>query len=116
MPTNYKAMFTPDLVSKKSPARKAEAQRRLDTQTLSPKNVRRLTAYLAAPAPKAPTAPKVAEPVAPKVGAKGGNPVKAACWEHASMIAASRGIAIRSAEFWPIYKEQTAAARAAGTL
>lgn len=46
-------MFVPELISKRTPARLAEAQNRLDTQALSPKNRRRLTAFVGT-APQAP--------------------------------------------------------------
>lgn len=61
MGINYRRMNTPDLISKVSAARKAEAEYRLAEWDMGAKNVRRLEAYLAgadkAPAPKAKATP-----------------------------------------------------------
>lgn len=46
MPTNYTRMTTPALISARSAKRREQAQYRLDNWDMSPKNIKRLTAYV----------------------------------------------------------------------
>lgn len=76
-------MNNAELVTTTSPARIAEAESRLEKWAMSPKNVRRLEAYVAAAkaTAKAEPAVKAARPTGP--GSRGGCPVKAACAAYA---------------------------------
>lgn len=112
MAQNYRRMLTAELVSKTSSARKAEATRRLANSNLRPANVRTLTAYLGQSAPVA-KAKATKAPAKAKVSHLLTSDQKKVCWQNAERIAAENGVHIRSAEFWPIYKAETLAARTA---
>lgn len=134
---NYRSMTNPVLVSKSSPARVAEAQHRLDSWDMKAKNVALLTLFVetatrkvtskmvitkhpakVAPAKKADSKP-ASKTTSRKVAAKTVNSTKAstidkkACWNAAEANAKANGIPVRSAEFWVLYKAETAAAREA---
>lgn len=90
----------PDLVSKRTPARVREAQRRLDHWAMSPKNVRRLTAFVTAEkqAARAELAVTAAKPTG--VGSRGGDPAKA----KRAAAATAAGHKPGSSEWWKAYR------------
>lgn len=93
-------MFVPELISKRTPARVAEATRRLQVQNLSPKNVRRLTAFVGAETAAAKSAPKVKKSRPTGVGSRGGDPAKAA----RAALATATGAKPGSSEWWAAYR------------
>lgn len=97
------------LVQKDTPARRAEAQRRLDTWRMSAKNVNRLTRFVQGEnRASAETAAQARTSAPAKKARKAANPVKAACAAHATATGANPG----SAEWWTAYKAGTAWFRA----
>lgn len=109
MTKNLTSLTCPDLISARTPARVAEATRRLAQWDMSPKNVRRLQAFVSAKTAAAKSAPKVksARPTGP--GSRGGDPAKAARMALARQIAADAGIVPfagdrqATSKFWAIY-------------
>lgn len=85
------------------------AQATVESQAEAPAKVE---GKVEAPKRKAPAARKGAKPVPPKrpmgVGSRGGDPLKAAAWAHATVEAEKDGIAIRSPHFIATYKAELA--------
>lgn len=106
MAKSLTTLTVPELISARTDDREAEAQRRLDHWSMSPKNVRRLTAYVAAGKAAAKAAPKVKKSRPTGPGSRGGDPVKAARARQADAAVADLpgGKAANMGAWWAAYR------------
>ena len=110
MTQNLRTLTVPELISANTPARRAEAQFRLDNWNMSPTNVARLGAFVAPAKPitRKAQAQKVTAPAAKRQA----DPAKKLAWEITARKLGKRAFGPTGGPtpaFWAEYRTQKAA-------